>query len=192
MGSVVETSTAAGPSARVRQPAFGEYVDYPELGRDEQAELEDCAADRSCSADALSRACLRWPCWRQPGWSGSPTCFIVFSAELGLLAAPDAENSEGDDCRQSLGSRSMTGSPQEQISGLGAAAQSSPTDRSSKLVATRTIDPARSSFACGRPQGGPDTRHFEGGTWQHPCAGGGLRGLASQREHIGRVRDGLV
>ena len=45
MGSVVETSTAAGSSAR--QPAFGEYVDYPELERDEQAELEECAADRS-------------------------------------------------------------------------------------------------------------------------------------------------
>ena len=45
MGAGVEISTAAPSHGRLPQPAFGQYVDYPERERDEP-DTEECAADR--------------------------------------------------------------------------------------------------------------------------------------------------
>jgi len=45
MGSEVEASTALPSPGRPPQPAFGQYVEYPEAERDDH-DREECAADR--------------------------------------------------------------------------------------------------------------------------------------------------
>ena len=53
MGSGVEASTAAPLPGRVPQPAFGQYVDHPQLER-------GMPASEECPADTFARR-IKWP-----------------------------------------------------------------------------------------------------------------------------------
>ena len=74
MGSGVEASTAAPSSGRALQPAFGQYVDYPEQSERAECETEECEADRFARR-------IKWPALfalaaLEATWLGALLCLI--------------------------------------------------------------------------------------------------------------------